>query len=44
VPAVGLSAPPWESSASTHLYSLSAHLVFGLTVELVRRGTRSLLS
>jgi putative membrane protein len=44
VPAVGLSAPPWDSSASTHLYSLSSHLVFGLTVELVRRGTRSLLS
>ncbi len=44
VPAVGLSAPPWQSSASTHLYALSSHLVFGLTAELVRRSTRNLLN
>jgi putative membrane protein len=44
VPAAGLSSPPWESPASTHLYSLGSHLVFGLTAELVRRGTRNLLS
>ncbi len=44
VPAAGLSAPPWQSSASTHLYALSSHLVFGLTAELVRRSTRNLLN
>ena len=44
VPAASLSGPPWESPASTHLYSLGSHLVFGLTAELVRRGTRNLLS
>jgi hypothetical protein len=43
VPAAGLSGPPWRSPASSHLYSLSSHLVFGLTAELVRRGTRGLL-
>ncbi|MCB5173957.1 MULTISPECIES: DUF1440 domain-containing protein [Microvirga] len=42
VPAAGLSGPPWESSASTHLYSLGSHLVFGLTAEVVRRSVRSL--
>jgi putative membrane protein len=44
VPAAGLSRQPWQSPPSTHLYSLGSHLVFGLTAELVRRGTRNLLS
>jgi hypothetical protein len=44
VPALGLSGPPWESPASTHLYALSSHLVFGLTAEAVRHGTRRLLA
>ncbi|MBI0476288.1 DUF1440 domain-containing protein [Sphingomonas sp. MA1305] len=36
VPAAGLGAAPWNSPASTHLYGLSSHLVFGATAELVR--------
>lgn len=43
VPAVGLSGPPWASPASTHAYALASHLVFGLTVEVVRRGVHDLL-
>lgn len=37
VPALGLSKPPWTFGAETHLRSLGAHLVFGTTVEAVRR-------
>jgi hypothetical protein len=44
VPATGLSSPPWKTPASTHLYALGSHLVFGLTAEIVRRSTRSLLA
>lgn len=43
VPAVGLSGPPWASPASTHVYALASQLVFGLTVEVVRRGVHDLL-
>ena len=43
VPAVGLSAPPWQSPASTHAYSLASHVVFGFTVEVVRRGAHDLM-
>ena len=38
VPALRLSGPPWQSPLSTHAYSLASHLVFGLTLELARRG------
>jgi hypothetical protein len=44
VPATGLSSPPWRTPASTHLYALGSHLVFGLTAEVVRRSTRNLLA
>lgn len=37
VPAFGLSKPPWTFGAETHVRSLGAHLVFGTTVEAVRR-------
>lgn len=43
VPALGLSGPPTEHPPSTHLYALTSHLVYGLTVEFVRRTLRSLL-
>jgi putative membrane protein len=43
VPAAGLSAPPWESSASTHAYSLASHLVFGAALEAARRVLLRLL-
>lgn len=36
VPAVELGEAPWKSPASTHVYALSSHLVFGTVTELVR--------
>lgn len=38
VPAAGLSEPPTEYPPSTHLSALSAHLVYGATLECVRRA------
>jgi uncharacterized membrane protein YagU involved in acid resistance len=43
VPAVGLSKSPAEYPLWIHLYSLSTHLVYGLTTELVRRAVRKAL-
>lgn len=43
VPALGLSKPPAEHPLSTHVSALAAHCVYGLTTEIVRRGTRRLL-
>lgn len=38
VPALGLSGKPSEFPLPTHLYSLLAHLVYGLSAEAMRRG------
>lgn len=43
VPAVGLSDAPWRSPASTHLYGVASHLVFGIVVEGVRRSVDATL-
>src|SRR5262245_15222906 len=43
VPAFGLSKPPFDSPASTHASALASHLVYGATVETVRRGVRAAL-
>lgn len=43
VPAAGLGTPPWKTSASTHLYTLVSHLVFGTTAEFTRRQVRATL-
>lgn len=43
VPLLGLSKPPTEYPASTHVYALASHLVYGLTAELVRRNLRRAL-
>ena len=43
VPALGLSKPPKEYPASTHLYGLASHLVYGLSLEMARRGVRRML-
>jgi uncharacterized membrane protein YagU involved in acid resistance len=43
VPAFGLSKPPTETPLSKHAYGLAAHLVYGLTTDLVRRGVRNIL-
>jgi putative membrane protein len=38
VPALKLSPPPQESPVSAHIYGLASHLIYGLTVEGVRRA------
>jgi hypothetical protein len=43
VPAFGLSKPPEEYPASAHLYALASHLVYGLTLEMGRRGIRRMM-
>jgi putative membrane protein len=43
VPALGLAKPPQEHPPSTHLNALGAHLVFGLTLEIVRRVVRAMI-
>ena len=40
VPLLRLSKPPTAYPASTHIYSLASHLVFGATAEGVRRLLR----
>jgi putative membrane protein len=40
VPALGLSKPPTEYPASKHAYALASHLVYGATLETVRRVIR----
>jgi putative membrane protein len=41
VPAFGLSKPPTEYPASTHASALAAHVVYGITTDLVRRAVRA---
>jgi putative membrane protein len=41
VPLAGLSGPPTEYPLSSHLEALVAHLVYGVTADLVRRGVRA---
>jgi putative membrane protein len=43
VPVLGLSKPPTDYPASTHVYALASHLVYGLTAELVRRSLRKVM-
>ena len=43
VPALGLSQPPAEYPLSVHATALSAHLVYGLTAEMVRKKVRRAL-
>jgi putative membrane protein len=43
MPVLGLSGPTSERPAEAHAQSLAAHLVFGLTLEIVRRGVRRVL-
>lgn len=43
VPAVGLSEAPCNTTPSTHAYTGSSHLVFGVAAELTRRFVRSVL-
>lgn len=43
VPAFGLSKPPKEYPASAHIYGLASHLVYGLSLEIARRGIRRIM-
>lgn len=43
VPAVGLSGSPREYPLSVHLNALAAHIAYGVTTELVRRGVRAMI-
>jgi putative membrane protein len=38
VPAFGLSKPPQETPASSHVQALASHLVYGITTDLIRRA------
>lgn len=41
VPAAGLGKSPFATPASTHLYSVASHLVFGAAAESTRRLVRA---
>jgi len=43
VPAVGLGEAPRKTDATTHLYGLASHLIFGLVAELARSQVRATL-
>jgi putative membrane protein len=43
VPLLGLSKSPQEYPVSSHASALAAHLVYGLTTELVRRTIRGII-
>jgi uncharacterized membrane protein YagU involved in acid resistance len=43
VPALGLSSKPREHPISSHLYGLAAHIVYGVSTEMARRGLREAL-
>jgi uncharacterized membrane protein YagU involved in acid resistance len=43
VPAFGLSKSPFDYPMSTHASALAAHLVYGITTDLVRRVVRSVI-
>jgi hypothetical protein len=40
VPALGLSPKPTETPASSHIYGMASHLVYGASTEAARRGIR----
>jgi putative membrane protein len=43
VPVLRLAKPPQQHPASTHLNALVAHLVYGLSLEIVRRLVRAIM-
>jgi len=44
MPLLGLSGPTTEHPPERHVHAFAAHLVFGVTTEIVRRGVRFLLN
>ena len=43
VPVLGLAKAPTQYPASTHVYALASHFVYGVTAELSRRAVRQVL-
>jgi putative membrane protein len=43
VPLLGLSRPTTEHPPERHAHAFAAHIVFGMTIEIVRRGVRAML-
>lgn len=43
VPALGLAGPPKDQPVSSHAQYFAAHVVYGLTTEMVRRAVRAAL-
>ena len=43
LPQLGLTGKASEMPASSHLYGLAAHLVYGISTEIARRGLRAAL-
>lgn len=43
VPALGLGPPPTQTQMSTHMFALASHLVYGLTLEMVRRRVLAMM-
>lgn len=41
VPALGLSGSPARTPASSHIYALASHLIYGATVGSVRKFVRA---
>jgi uncharacterized membrane protein YagU involved in acid resistance len=44
VPLMGLSRPTTEHPPARHAHAFAAHIVYGVTTEVVRRGVRALLN
>ena len=43
LPSLGFAKPPTQTPASTHVYALASHLVYGFVTEAVRRAFRRAL-
>lgn len=44
MPLLGLSGPTTGHPPERHVHAFAAHIVFGVTTEIVRRGVRALLN
>lgn len=44
MPMLGLSGPTTQRAPERHVHAFAAHIVFGVTTEIVRRGVRALLN
>ena len=44
MPVLGLSGPTTDHPPARHVHAFAAHIVYGVTTEIVRRGVRALLT